>query len=57
MPQPTNYTPPSSSNPSEYEHDDDGTSCFKGFRRSEDLCDRLEDEEFWWDEEERHTLF
>ncbi len=43
MPQPTNYTPLFSSSPYENECDDEFYD--------------LMDDDFWWDEEERHELF
>ncbi len=46
MPQPTNYTPPYSSNPSEEEDE-----------LREDLEQYCGVEDFWWDEEDRHELF
>ncbi len=50
MPQRTNYTPPSSSNP--YEHDFEDWREELNYYLENDMCD-----DFWWDEEVRHELF
>ncbi len=46
MPQPTNYTPPFSSNPSEFDDEEE-----------EFYLSILECDDFWWDEEDRHELY
>jgi len=46
-----NYTPQSSSNPSDYVHD------FMADEEEEFFLRILECDDFWWDEEERHELF
>jgi len=64
MPRRTNCIPPSSSSPFEEERD----AALRDFELRldqrerdealEEFCDRLDDEEdFWYDEEERHELF
>ncbi len=63
MPRRTSCTPPSSSSPFEEERDE----ALRAFELKldqrerdealEDFCDRLDEEDFWYDEEERHELF
>ncbi len=60
MPQPTSYTPQSSSNPSDSdEYDRLQYMTDKPPDDGEEYCwwDYLETEDFWYDEEDRHELF
>ncbi len=50
MPRRTNYTPQSSSNPSDSWRDYDDVE-------EEYFLEILECDDFWWDEEDRHELF
>lgn len=57
MPQRTNYTPQFSSSPFEEQRRQAICDSDDWIEMSEALRLIDEQEDFWWDEEERHTLF